>query len=549
PQEYSEITAPSPLEYLTPSCALPLLSHTFANTVDSPPTIANYSAPHDCTWSRALLHLSAASNGTQYDRIAAVWLSGVELLRTSTPEPTPDGIFWNVRKDVTRYSALLRRSNLTLAVMLENVVNDVYTGVYRVNLTFLYYDGIRSTGELPFFNLLPPPRDRPSEKEKNPLDLDENPADLIIPISAAGDEGGGFWFRLESQFDAIYQGIRFPSNTYRAVVEIYVSFHGNDEFWYSNPPDSYIETNHLATKRGHGAYREVSVKIDDDVIGTVIPFPVIFTGGINPLFWEPLVSIGAFDLPSYEIDLTPFLGILLDGDEHFIGLSITDAISFWLVDANLHLWLDRTADSVQAGAVRYRHPSSCVTRVSAFEFLDGSFELHSRRDSEFSGWVNSSAGNFTTYVSTRLKFDNTIRFTNNGTDKAVNQNTKLTVKRRLLDSSTGESISDVRIEKKYPIKITTANFPGSADQTYLSTTKLDHSIKDERRDRNSVNRLSNTQKSIGWMFISDHDLLSGGASTVHKYEKKNDFGCYSRHIWAAGGAVKNDTETFYCPTS
>ncbi|KAL0321826.1 UNVERIFIED_CONTAM: hypothetical protein Scaly_2479000 [Sesamum calycinum] len=99
--------------------------HSFGNTTDLPPTNTTYSPPPDCTWSRAVLHLSAAANGSQHDRIAAVWLSEAELLRTSTPAPSADGVLWNVRKDVTRYSSLLRQSNLTLSVMLQNAVTDV----------------------------------------------------------------------------------------------------------------------------------------------------------------------------------------------------------------------------------------------------------------------------------------------------------------------------------------------------------------------------------------------------------------------------------------
>jgi hypothetical protein len=39
----------------------------------------------------------------------------------------------------------------------------------------------------------------------------------------------------------------------------------------------------------------------------VHPFPVIYTGGANPLLWRPLASLRAFDIPSMYLDLTPFL--------------------------------------------------------------------------------------------------------------------------------------------------------------------------------------------------------------------------------------------------
>ncbi|TRO75456.1 hypothetical protein FKB34_17240, partial [Glycocaulis profundi] len=142
--------------------------------------------------------------------------------------------------------------------------------------------------------------------------------------------------------------------------------------------DSYVEENNLDTGRAHGAYREVLVTIDGNLVGGVVPFPLIFTGGINPLFWEPVVSIGAFDLPSYDIDLTPFLGFLLDGKEHSIGIQVADGISFWLVDANLHMWFD-SAD-VKAGIVKSKVPPMEIERKYEFERLDGEFEIIGERE-------------------------------------------------------------------------------------------------------------------------------------------------------------------------
>ncbi|KAI7986402.1 hypothetical protein LOK49_LG14G02269 [Camellia lanceoleosa] len=177
------------------------------------------------------------------------------------------------------------------------------------------------------------------------------------------------------------KGLKIPRNTYKAVLEIYVSFHGNDEFWYSNPLDSYIRMNNLTTGRGHGAYREVFATIDGSFVGSVIPFPIIFTGGINPLFWEPVVAIGAFNVPSYDFDLTPFLGLVLDCKTHLFGLGVADSIPFWLVDANLHLWLSHGSSAINAQSVHTHTPSLSIKRSSVFDQLDGSFKIRAKRTS------------------------------------------------------------------------------------------------------------------------------------------------------------------------
>ncbi|KAL2526642.1 Peptide-N4-(N-acetyl-beta-glucosaminyl)asparagine amidase A protein [Abeliophyllum distichum] len=561
-KQYFEITRPLPFDTLIPSCTLPVFSKNFSNTAGLPPSTVDYSPPANCTWSNVTLHLSVASNGSQHDRIAAVWLDGAELLRTSTADPTAGGVFWNVRKDITRYSSLLRQENLTLSVMLENVVNGVYTGVYRLNLTFLYYDTenneSRTNGVNFPLSLFPlnqkstilkrgkKPVNSTLNRDENSLHLYEKPANLIVPVSGNGDKG--FWFRIENGSDVKNIGIQIPSNTYKAVIEVYVSFHGNDEFWYSNPPDSYIEMNNLNTKRGHGAYREVLVTLDDNVVGSVIPFPVIFTGGINPLFWDPIVSIGAFDLPSYDIDLTPFLGMLLDGKVHSIGLKVVDAISFWLVDANLHLWLDDNLKEVKAMAIEYSIPKFKLERELKFNQLDGSFEIEGKRESEFSGWVNSSMGNLTTYVYEELKFENTIKFNKNGTEKVVEQTVR--VKRKLrVKSSTGSSISRTTVRRKYPLKITSLTLTGSAKNTYLVTTNLEHSLTEKKSDENFSSSLVNSQKSGGWMFVRDNDVLSGAATTHQSYTYKDDDSCYSLTVSAANGELRNDTTSLLCSSS
>lgn len=433
--------------------------------------------------------------------------------------------------------------------MLENIVNEIYTGSYTVNITFLYYN-VSTIGSANY--AYGPNRKSTIRKLKTSplpinmsksLELNDNPADLILPISAGGEEG--FWFKIQSESDAVFQGIKIPPNTYRAVMEVYISFHGNDEVWYTNPPDYYIEANKLDTKKGHGAYREVLVKVDDNVVGSVVPFPVIFSGGINPLFWEPIVSIGAFDLPSYEVELTPFLGALLDERVHYLGFGIADALSFWLVDANLHLWLDNKTDKVQAGPIKYSNPNMCVERESKFYQLDGKFEVEGEKKTEFSGWVNSSAGNFTTSVTGKIEFENEIQFKNNGTYKKIEHEIK--VKKKVeVKSETGSHVSSMQIEWKYPLDVKLQTLPAAGDGNSLVETELEQKFELQKNIGQFQSKLQSKQECKGWMFILDHDVLSGAATTEQNYEVKDSNGCYTRKVSAESGEISSDTENFLC---
>ncbi|KAM1141609.1 hypothetical protein FF1_041487 [Malus domestica] len=547
-QEYFELGQPLPFDRLTPSCSLRVLTHSFANTINGPPFSTPYSPPSGCSssppwsgWSHVALEFRAKCKGEQYDRIAGLWLGGAEILRTSTAEPTEDGIFWKVRKDITKYSSLLSRSGLNLTMMLENVVDCDYTGVYHVEVHFLFYDHFLSYDK----NATVSPV-RVSSIIPNQISaiVPDKPADLILPISDTGNKGS--WFRIEGELDLHSKAIRIPRNARRVVVELYVSFHGNDEFWYSNPPDIYISTNHLTTGRGHGAYREVFVTVDGELVGSEVPFPVVFTGGINPLFWEPVVAIGAFDLPSYELELTPFLEKLLDGKPHSFGIGVTDAISYWLVDANLHIWLDHQSKTVQARRSFLPLPPAVrVKRRSQFKQLDGSFSIKAERSSEFVGWVLSSSGNFTTRVSQQFEFSNSISFANSGTYKLVKQKVRAKREVKVMDQM-GAAVLRSKVKRRYPLNVITATLPGSRKDTYLLLTNLSHSLKEKSQHGRYSRRAFNRQDSRGWMEVKDHSVLLGSADTNQTFSCRDEYGCYSRTIVARYGSLTTDNSTFHC---
>ncbi|KQJ98542.1 hypothetical protein BRADI_3g37520v3 [Brachypodium distachyon] len=156
--------------------------------------------------------------------------------------------------------------------------------------------------------------------------------------------------------------------------------------------------------RGNAVYREIVVSMDHHFASSFVPFPVIYTGGINPLYWHPVSALGAFDLPTYYIELTPFRGLLIDSKADEIGLSVVDGIAEWLVDANLHLWLDPGLSDVQASLGRYKTSRLSITCRYAYatQLLDKSFNIRTKRKSTFSGRVKSLLGNLMTEVEMEL---------------------------------------------------------------------------------------------------------------------------------------------------
>ncbi|KAM0944644.1 putative peptide-N(4)-(N-acetyl-beta-glucosaminyl)asparagine amidase [Dioscorea sansibarensis] len=409
PSTFFEVTKPISVPDST-SCSALLLQHDFAYTYGKPPVTAPYSFPSHCPRnppSKVVLEWTATSHGRQFDSIFGVWLSGVELLRSCTAEPSPNGIVWTVRKDVTRYSSLFAGSS-TLAVYLGNLVDSTYTGVYHVNISLhFYYDG----GE----------HSSATRHRRSRLPGFDSPADLILPISRSLPLNDGLWLLIQNSTDAQSKQVRIPTNTYRVVLEVFVSFHSDDEFWYTNPPNDYITENNITGLPGNGPFREVVVSLDDSVIGAVWPFPVIYTGGINPLLWRPITGIGSFDLPSYDIEVTPFLGKILDGKPHEFGFRVTDALDVWFVDANLHLWLDGKNEHVHGKLVEYKAPALKQSSVYKFKGLDGSLRRSSRRELSATGCVNSSYGKISTHFFQKLEYENLMVYDGNGSVQVINQ--------------------------------------------------------------------------------------------------------------------------------
>ncbi|KAF5795016.1 putative peptide-N(4)-(N-acetyl-beta-glucosaminyl)asparagine amidase [Helianthus annuus] len=559
PQQYFEVTHPLPTDDITPSCSVSLLNHSFANTYGSPPVTVNYTPPKSkCKWSVAVLEFQAECKGEQYDRIAGVWLDGVELLRTSTAQPTEAGIFWKVRKDVSRYSSVISQSNVKLTVMLENIVNKDFTGVYDVNISLHFYSA--SSVRVPLsivsgIHTSSSSRKLVSVKNNEiggKVNVDrvlkalypyDKPADSVVPISGTNGVNEGFWFKIDDEHDVQTTKVKIASKTYKAVLELYVSFHGNDEFWYMNPSDAYVETNHLSTGRAHGAYREVLVTIDGELVGAVVPFPVIFTGGINPLFWEPVVSIGAFNLPSYDIDLTPFLGRLLDNKDHKIGIQIADGISFWLVDANLHLWVDHS--NVKAQTVSSKVPAMEIERKNEFVLLDGEFEIEGERESEVTSWVSSSAGNLTTKYKEKIKFKNKLKFKDQGTKKELDQTYKRKIKIKTTNEM-GQVVENLEVKIKYPLDINTETRPGLDRGTTVMTTQVELERSERVSGGTDWMSLSHKLNCTGMMVVKGSSVLSGLAENHQNYNYKDGLGCYTRKVDVVNGVVVGDDPSSIC---
>src|SRR2546429_1615594 len=126
----------------THSCTERIVDHQFVNFDVYTNT---YTPPAACAgpWAKVVLRLSGAVAGRQFDRLGWLSIGGVTVFKTSTPEPSPEGIRWSVEKDVTGYSSLLR-APAEVDMFLGNIVNDTFTGVLDIQVDLTFYAADRA---------------------------------------------------------------------------------------------------------------------------------------------------------------------------------------------------------------------------------------------------------------------------------------------------------------------------------------------------------------------------------------------------------------------
>lgn len=307
PSHYPIISVSSPYvpdsSYGEPVYSTLVIDHTFGNSYGSP-ALQSYNPPN-VTFNRVVLTLNTSISGSQYDRLGHIYLGGSEIWRTSTIEPGGNSVFSTAVKDVSSYLKLWRSPNDILFV-LNNIVTDKLNGQFHTQLyaDFYYTDA-------PFVPQDDISYDVISSADARYSILSWNKAaDQIYPLvkTSTPDQQPVISFPND---DFVVTLPNVTSNTTRLKLAIFASGNADEEFWYNNVLDEY------SGKFGNGAHgpaRFINVFFNGRKVATQTIKPVIFTGGISPSFWSPIVSNNAFDLESYDVDLTGLLPYLWSGN-------------------------------------------------------------------------------------------------------------------------------------------------------------------------------------------------------------------------------------------
>jgi hypothetical protein len=221
-----------------------------------------------------------------------MYFNDTEIFRTSTAEPTSTGIHWTYIKDMSNYLVFFKEPQ-KIIFDLGNLINNIYTAPFNATLTATFF------------------------VEDNTPEA----ADLIIPISARKSaENAPSVFNVPQ--DNATNTLTLPRNAEKAVFTISACGQAAEEFWWSNVLSSQTDAFNGTVLYGFSPFRELQLYIDGTLAGVSWPFPVIFTGGVVPGFWRPIVGIDAYDLREDEIDVTAFLPILSDGAPHTFEIRV-----------------------------------------------------------------------------------------------------------------------------------------------------------------------------------------------------------------------------------
>ncbi|CAI5523254.1 unnamed protein product [Closterium sp. Naga37s-1] len=289
-------------------------------------------------WSLVLLSVRVNVSGVQFDRVLSVFLGNFEVSRSITVEPLGVSASYSFEEDVTTFASALAKERQAF-VSLPNVVNDTLTGVFYVSIDLLFFKTTRFNRAivpdvvLPF-SFQPPGISYPT------------------PFTITGEDSASTSSPSSSPLEASVTFPSLPRDIVTAKFELMVTRRDSDEFFFMLSPNSTLTPSSISSSSSSfssssfssssSPFRELLLFIDNQFAGAVFPFPTLYPSAFAPLLWAPLVGIGCFSNPTYSLDITPFVGLLVDGQPHEVSVSVpvVGRAARWMVSGVLQLWVD-----------------------------------------------------------------------------------------------------------------------------------------------------------------------------------------------------------------
>lgn len=513
-------------------------------------------------WAKVVLEANfSVTAGRQFDRTANIWLGGTNIYFGTTSEPSR-GVSseclpaeknlsrcWHVERDLSDYSPLFTTTQ-TGRVDLGNLVNSTFTGIIFGSADLQFYPRNDNDNDSSQKNL--------SAQSGEPQSGDEHSnrasatADVVLPLSASPTGGT---VALQTTASTLAKTFILPMNIERAYLDVIAQSQSSDEFWYTCVPDA--DTNNLQSCGGT-AFRETEVSIDGQPAGVAPVYPWIYTGGIDPFLWRPIPGVQTLNFIPYRVDLTPFAGLLSDGQPHQISLSVFNANHNFATTATLLLYLDHESSQVSGQITQNTlnatpTPAIVENLTASNGVITGTVNTTAARQFTIAGEVETSHGKVRTSIAQNIDFSNGQQFDSNLNTGALLQD--ITQNTSIASTTTirgGDQNNKIFTEQQWPA-VVNINFIADADGSFAQTTAIRQEFhrKDVEKsgDRTFSRTVSNVVAPTDTLFFSPSFSVTGntGQSSSQQYFSQDSIGaCYSRSISATGGALTSVTDGQGC---
>lgn len=378
----------------TKSCIVPLFTNYQFAFFSQTNQNFQVAPPSGCAgpWEKVVLDVNFSENaGVQFDRTVSMYVGNANVYFGTTPEPLRNATnTWYIERDVTDYSALFANQQQG-TIVLQNCTTDCpppfntrLNGVFTVSAKLEFYPtpGQSSAPRIP---------------------------DAVLPLVQSNGSGGvNLPVLLFSPADQLSTAFNLPKNIEAAYLDVIAQSQQVDEQWYACFPNDLANINDLFGC-GNTDFREVEVTIDGQPAGIAPVSPWVFTGFL-PDQWVPTPGVQTLDFVPYRVNLTPFAGILSDGQLHTVALSVFNDDFYFATTASLLLFLDPKSSEV-SGAVTQntlQSPSPSVTEnLQGTSTVTGTIGVSQKRKYTIAGYIDTSHGRVTTSVSQEQNFSST----------------------------------------------------------------------------------------------------------------------------------------------
>lgn len=490
----------------------------------------SYTPPSAChaPWAKVVFTADfTVTEGRQFDRTASFYLGHANIYYGTTAEPSSTvSPSWHVERDVTDLSTIFKSAQSGEAD-LGNFVGTydgvVYNGIIYADAALEFY---------PASFFAPAPAT----------------PDLVVPMPDA--EGGAA--TLNTTSSQLAQPVTLPTNVERVYLDVITQSQIGDEFWYTCVPNDVA--NELESC-GNTAFREAEISIDDQPAGVAPVYPWIYTGGIDPYLWAPIPGVQTFDFVPYRVDLTPFAGLLSDGNQHTVALSVYNANGYFLATANLLVYTDHGSKKVTGGISSNdlaATPSPVVTQhvnTAPNGDITGTVTVTSTRNYKITGYLNTSHGKIETSAGQIIEFSNTQKFqiTAAAYIQDIHQSTTTSSERM---TKNGAVVQDTLKRFEYPLILDYSALTSSTGTTAVTTTVQQSDIAGTNETLAGFpiynGNLLNEVNSTDTLNFDASGNFTGASSrdSSQRYVAVDSLGyCYGRAITSASGlltSVKND---------